>query len=266
MAAVHRQDRAGRVLHGRDRVDVFGHGPFALQLVEDLRQRVEAQAVIVERRADDIDAEALQLADRPAIGEFLEDHGVAAVEQHPVDQVEALAGAGGDQHLVGRAVDAAPVDLVDDEVAGGAEALRPMRVVERQIGPLAPQHRLGRRRQGRRRDVLAVVMAADEIVFGKAGPARRRRRQILGKQMAVGETGGGHGSFLFGPEIRPSPAMREREGPGPQGREGEGSRGGAVHPHPPCYARHPLPRCGRGDWRQRALGACLPESCGVMSG
>jgi lysophospholipid acyltransferase (LPLAT)-like uncharacterized protein len=41
----------------------------------------------------------------------------------------------------------------------------------------------------------------------------------------------------------PSPALREREGPVAQRREGEGFR---LDPHPPRVARHPLPQCGKG--------------------
>ena len=39
----------------------LGAGPLSLQIVEDLVERVDAQPIIVERRADDIDAEPLQL-------------------------------------------------------------------------------------------------------------------------------------------------------------------------------------------------------------
>ncbi len=48
-----------------------------------LAERVDPQPVIVERRADDFDPEALQFGQRAAIGELLEDHRVAAVRAAP---------------------------------------------------------------------------------------------------------------------------------------------------------------------------------------
>jgi hypothetical protein len=116
--------------------------------------------------------------------------------------IEALARPRGHQHLLGGAGNAAPGDLGDDELADAAETLRPVRVVECQIGTVAAQYRRGRRSQFRGRHMLGIVVAADEIVFRKAGPARRRRRQVVGEQMAVGETGGGHDVF---PSYQPAP-------------------------------------------------------------
>ncbi len=94
-------------------------------------------------------------------------------------------------------MDAPPRDFADDEFADAMETLRAMRVVQREVGAVAAQHRLGRLGQCRGWDMLRIVVAADKIVFGKAGPARRRRRQILVEQMAVRETGGGHGVILY---------------------------------------------------------------------
>ena len=234
----------------------LGTIPFA-EIVEDLPERVDAQPVIVERRADDIDAEPLQFGQRAAIGEFLEDHGVAAVEQHPVDEVEPLARTRGDQHVVGRAVDAAARDLVYDKFADAAEALRPVRVVEREIGAVAAQHRRGRRRQFRRRHMLRVVVAADEIVFRKAGPARRRRRQILGEQMGIGKAVGGHGVFPRY-QVQDSPLTGLDPGIHAFAVCGAGGVGGRDKPGHDGLA-------GR-LWRRQRAGACLPETCGVMSG
>ena len=56
-AARLRHDGAGRVLHGRDGVDVFRAHAAALEVVERVRQRVHAHAVAVERDADGVDAE-----------------------------------------------------------------------------------------------------------------------------------------------------------------------------------------------------------------
>ena len=92
-------------------------------------------------------------------------------------------------------------ELVGDELAQAAIALRPLRqAVQRQVLPLAAQHRRGRLDQPLDRDQAAVVVAADEIVFGVAGPARRRRRHLLAEQVRIGETGAAHcNSFVDRP-------------------------------------------------------------------
>src|ERR1700719_4592285 len=50
-------DGAGRILHGRDRVDVFGTDVAALEVVERGGQRIQAQALAVERYADRLHAQ-----------------------------------------------------------------------------------------------------------------------------------------------------------------------------------------------------------------
>jgi hypothetical protein len=47
---------------------------------------------------------------------------------------------------------------------------------------LAPEHRRGRRNETIERQLLGIVVAADEIVFGKSGPFGRRRRQARPQQ------------------------------------------------------------------------------------
>ena len=72
------QNRAGRILHGRDRVDVFRPDVAALEIVERRGERVHAHAVAVERNADGIDAEPGPAIERALIGLGLGDDGVAA--------------------------------------------------------------------------------------------------------------------------------------------------------------------------------------------
>ena len=166
-------------------------------------------------RADDVDADPAQLCQIPAIGEFLEDHRVARFEQHLVDKVDRLARTRRDQHVVGGGLDAAPAaQLVGDELAQPAIALRPLRqAVERQILPLAAQHRGGRLDQALDRNEAAVVVPADEVVFGVAGPARRRRRHVFAEQIRIGETGAAHCviPLVFGPSFRPAGWSRAKE-------------------------------------------------------
>src|SRR5438270_7457061 len=139
LAALARQDRAGRVLDRRDRIDVFRYDIFSPEVLEDPSERIDPQAVVIERRADDVDAEALELGQRAALSEFFENDGVAALEQQLIDKIDALPGAGGDQDIIRRAFDGgAARDLVDDEIAQPTIALRPVKIVEGQVSPPAP--------------------------------------------------------------------------------------------------------------------------------
>jgi hypothetical protein len=101
LAALHRHDRAGRILHRRDGVDVLGRDALGLEVGERRLQRIHAHAVIVERDADDVDAELRQPGQRAAVGLLLDQDGVALAEQQRVHQVEALQRTGGDQDFVG---------------------------------------------------------------------------------------------------------------------------------------------------------------------
>ena len=71
----------------------FGVVPWRFRSARMLGQCVDPDAVLVERRADDVDPEAAQFGQIAAIGELFEDHRVARFEQHLVDQVDRLAGA-----------------------------------------------------------------------------------------------------------------------------------------------------------------------------
>src|SRR6516162_6341790 len=90
LAALARQNRAGRVLDRRDRVDVFRNDALSLEVIEDPGDRVDLQPLIVQRRANDVDTEALQLSQRAAISEFFEDDRVTSLKQKMVDEVDSL--------------------------------------------------------------------------------------------------------------------------------------------------------------------------------
>ena len=181
MPPVERHDAAGRVLDRRRRADVFRRRALLFQIGKNARQRIDPDAVVVERRGNHFDAKPAQIVQVALIGELFEDHRIARLEQHRVDEVDRLARALGDQDIVGPGVDATPaLDLVGDKLAQARIALRSQsHPVERELGPLAAQYRRGRLDEPLNRDQRAVVVAADEIVFGVAGPARRRRRQCL---------------------------------------------------------------------------------------
>ena len=101
-----------------------------------------------------------------------------------VDEVERLQRAGDDQDVVGGAVDAG----VALEFGGEEFAQRPiaLRAAGEPIGgerpALAPEHGIDRLDQAVDRNLVGIVVAADETVFRKPGPFRRRRGQSRGQQ------------------------------------------------------------------------------------
>ena len=107
---------------------------------------------LVERDADDVDAEPRQPVDRALVAVLLDDDGVAARQQHAVDQIERLQRAGGDQDVVGGAGDAGvALELLHQEFAQRPVALRATgEAVGRKRAALALEHRVRRRRSARR--------------------------------------------------------------------------------------------------------------------
>ncbi len=181
-------DRAGRVLHRRDGVDVLGLDAFLLQLLELGLQQVEAQALAVERDADDVGADLGELGQRAAVGLLLDQDGVALGDQQAVDQLKPLHRARGDQDLVGRAGDAGmALELARQELAQWPVAQRAaVEAVGGERHALALQYGGRSVEQRLHRDVLGVVVAADEIVLGKAVPldgGRRRAGRQQGREI-----------------------------------------------------------------------------------
>ena len=173
------QHAARRVLHRRDRIDVLRPHALALKPRQDLAERVGPDALLVERRPDGVHADGGKSRQRAAIGRGLGDHGIAGREQDRVDQIERLKRAGGDQDLVGATIHArAPLERARDELAQGAVALRAaLQAIGRQRPAFTLQNGIRGRGQTGDRDVVGVVVAANEVEGGKPGPALRRRRQ-----------------------------------------------------------------------------------------
>src|SRR5262244_3673088 len=148
-SAMLRHDGAGRILHGRDRVDVLRPDVAALEIGERRRQCLHTHAVLVERNADRLDAQAIEPRERALIGVLLDDNGVAACEQHAVDEVERLQGPRHDQNLVeGARNSGVMLELAREEFAQRAIALRAaLQAIVRERTALAPQHRFGGRDQ-----------------------------------------------------------------------------------------------------------------------
>ena len=174
-----RHDGAGRVLHGRDGVDVFRRDAAPLEVGERLGQRVHPHAVLIEGNADRIDPEPGQPVQRALIGVLLDDHGIAARQQRRVDEVERLQRAGDDQDVVGDAVDAGvALEFLGEKFAQGTIALRTAgKPVGGERPALAPEHGVDGVDQAVDRDLVRIVVAADKTVFRKSRPLRRGRRQ-----------------------------------------------------------------------------------------
>jgi hypothetical protein len=176
-------DGASRILHRRDGVDILGLDALLLQLLELCLQQIEPQALAVERDADNVGADLRELGQRPAIGLLLDQDGVALGEQQAVDQLQPLHRTRSDQDLAGRAGDAGMAfELAGQELAQRPVAQRAaVQPVRRERDALTLQHAGRGVEQRLHRHMLGVVMAADEIVLGKAVPLdggwRRAGRQ-----------------------------------------------------------------------------------------
>src|SRR5204863_9767297 len=91
----------------------------------------------------------------------------------------------------------AALELGRYELAQRPVALRPAgEAVIGERAPLAREHRGRGRNQPVDRNLLGIVVAADEVIFRRASPFRRRRRQSRRQQRREIERYGGHGRCL----------------------------------------------------------------------
>ncbi len=93
-----------------------------------------------------------------------------------------------DQDVIGRTVDAAQLGLGLHELAQAEMPLIALRRgVHGELRAFLAQRACGGLDQPFDRDQGRVVVPADEVVFGIAGEAHRRGRQVLGEEIGVGE-------------------------------------------------------------------------------
>ncbi len=139
---------------------------------------------MVERNADGVDPEPRQPRQRALIGVAFDDHGVAARQQRLVDEVERLQRSGDDQDVVGDAVDAGvSFELGGEKVAQRTVALRTAgETIGGQRLALALENGVHRVDQAFNRDLVGVVVAADEAVSRQPRPFGRRRGQAWRQQ------------------------------------------------------------------------------------
>ena len=121
---------------------------------------------------------------RALVALLLDQHGISARQQTLVDEIERLQRAGDDQDVIGGAVDpGVTLELCGEELAQGAIALRPVgEIVRREVLALALQHGIDRIDKSVDRNLVGVIVAANEAVFCEPRPPRCRRRQPGRKQ------------------------------------------------------------------------------------
>ncbi len=187
-------DGAGGIVHGRNGVDVFRPHAAAREVVERRGQGIHAHAPAVERNAHGIDAEPGQARECALIGFLLDQHGIAARQQHAIDEVDGLQRARGDQNLVGRTGHAGGAPKFGgQELAQRPVALRPAcKSIGRKRGAFTLEHRNGSRDQAIDRHLVGIVVPAGEIVAGKSSPSGSRRRQPGGQYGGEVESCGSH--------------------------------------------------------------------------
>jgi hypothetical protein len=171
-----------------------------LERLERGGERIHAHAFAVKRNADRFDAQTLQPRERALISRLFDDYGVAALQKDSVHQIERLQGTRGDEDLVGIAANAGGAfELSCQKLAQRPIAERAAgEAVSGEVAALARQHVVHRFDQCSERQLLGVVMAADEIVFGETGPFGRRRRQAGGEQRSKVQRSHGHSSLIPG--------------------------------------------------------------------
>src|SRR5262249_57198032 len=148
----------------------------SLEAIERGGHCIHAQSFVIERYPDGIDAEPGEAVERAEIGDLLHQHGVAARQQKAVDKFDALERARSEENLIGCAGNpgVAP-ELFDQELAQSPVAERAaFEPVSREHLALALEHRGSGCDQLVDRNLLRIIVAADEIVLGKPSPLDRR--------------------------------------------------------------------------------------------
>ena len=187
VTAIEREDRCRRILDGRDRVDILRADTLGFEVGEDLAERIDIDAMIVQRRLDNVHAELLHAGDRATVRGLLHDDRVALVEQHLIDEVEPLQRSGRDQDIVDRAGDTGVLgELLDQEFAQRQIALRTaFEPIGSERRCLALQHLARGGDEVIHRNAARIVVAADKVVLGKAVVLDGSRRQVGTEQRIV---------------------------------------------------------------------------------
>src|SRR5262249_23171703 len=193
------EDGASWVLHRRNRVDVFDANATALEVVECGGECVDADALLIERDAHRVHPQSLEARERALITFLLDENRISRREQQTVDEIEPLQRSRGDQDFIGSAGDAGgtlelagqefPQRTVAERPGGGAGG-RELRASALEQGGIGRNETIDRH-------LIGIVVAADEVVFGKSRPLGCGRRQRWRQERREIEGCGGHAvSFL----------------------------------------------------------------------
>src|SRR5439155_6090281 len=179
MPARFAKDGAGRILHRRDGVDVFGPDAAVLKVLERGSDGVDSHAVAIERDPNCVHAQSRKPRQRALIALLLDKDGISPREQHAVDEVEPLQRARGDEDLVRRAGDSSgPLELVGQKFPQRAVTERAaFEPVAGERSAFALEHGGCRGNEPIDRNLIGIVIAADEVVFGAPRPLGCGRRQ-----------------------------------------------------------------------------------------
>ena len=136
-------------------------------LLERGGERIHPHPFAIERNAHGFDAEARQPGQRALIGFLLDENGVSPRQQQAVDEVDGLQRTGRDQDLVTPAGNARrSPELGDEELAQWTIAeWTAVEAVGRERRAFARENRRGRRDETIDRNLVRVVVAANEAVF-----------------------------------------------------------------------------------------------------
>ncbi len=183
-------------MDGDDGVDEFRLDPLGRQIVQRRLKRVHAHAVLIQRHGDHVDAKFLELGECAAIVAFFDDDRVARLQQQPVHQIHRLKRARRQQDVISRRVDITVcLQLLRNKLAAWLVPLRPaLQKVGRDVRAFFRHRPVHRGAQFIDRHRRVVDMSADEVVFGKAGPARGWGGHVGGQQGGIVKR---HGRILL---------------------------------------------------------------------
>src|SRR5262249_42875177 len=150
----------------------------ALEVFERSSECVGAHALAIERDANGIDPQTRKPRQRALIALLLDEDGISSREQQAVDEVEPLQRARGDEDFVRRAGDAGgALELIGQKFPQRAVAERAaLEAVGRKRRALALEHAGCRGNEPVDWNLIGIVVAADEVVFGAPRPLGRGRR------------------------------------------------------------------------------------------
>ncbi len=165
-------DRARWILQRGNGVNVLGSDTALAEGVKGRGQRVHAHALGIKRDTYNIDLVFPHPTYRALVGKLLHNDGIPGFEQYLVQEFDTLIGARGDEHLLGRGLDASIVrHLLHEKFAQSRIAQRTaVHVVSGEFPPLLTQGSRGGDHEVFDGNFVRVIVAANEVVRRKSSP------------------------------------------------------------------------------------------------